>query len=71
MSFTYEHKYQEHFWNVHLVESKQQQQDYDDYVIITYYYYFGRFKHAASLLKLLTCQYRRHEHIWCNHYRAP
>ena len=33
---------------------------------------FGRFKHAASLLKLpLTCQYRRREHIWSNHYRAP
>ena len=26
---------------------------------------FGRFNHAASLLKLhLTCQYRRREHIW-------
>ena len=32
---------------------------------------FGRFNHAASLLKLpLTCQYRRCEHIWSNHYRA-
>ena len=33
---------------------------------------FGRFKHAASLLKLpLTCQYWRRKHIWSNHYRAP
>ena len=33
---------------------------------------FGRFKHAASLLKPpLTCQYQRRKHIWSNHYRAP
>ena len=33
---------------------------------------FGQFNHAASLLKLpLACQYRRREHIWSNHYRAP
>ena len=33
---------------------------------------FCRFKHPASLLKLpMTCQYRRREHIWSNHYRAP
>ena len=32
---------------------------------------FGRFKHAASLLKLpLTCQYLRRKHIWSNHDRA-
>ena len=33
---------------------------------------FGRFNHAASLLRLpLACHFRRRDHIWSNHYRAP